>query len=144
MTDYSKAASGLKARMDAKVKRRSDLNEFFEVLRTGLSEEVQKANAELTKEGAPKIEIQRASIGEPTIELVCGKATCNVSQNRSAPSVGAVVAGDAGEKTITYLILLEESPLKACRLSVASETAEKLDAVQIASSFVEELIACAP
>src|SRR5580658_6709049 len=98
MADYSKAASDLKARINAKVKRRLDLDAFFEELRTGLTKEVEKANAELTKAAAPKIEIQPASVGEPTIELRCNKATCNVSQNRTTPSIGAVVAGEAGEK----------------------------------------------
>jgi|SRR5271168_2810850 len=155
MADYSKAASGLKARIDAKVKRRLDLDAFFEELRTGISKEVEKANAELTKEGAPKIEVQRASVGEPTIELRCNKATCDVSQDRSTPSIGAVVTGEAGEKTITYHVLLEESPLKARRLSPTSETGQKrlsltseiegkVDVVQIASTFVEELISGAP
>jgi len=144
MTNYSKAAIDLKARMDAKVKRRVDLSAFFEGLRTGLTKEVEKANVELIKEGAPKIEIQRASVGEPTIELRCGNATCNVSQDRSVPSIGAVVAGEAGEKTITYLILLEESPLNARRLGLTSEAGEKVDAVGLASAFVEELIAGAP
>jgi hypothetical protein len=144
MADYSKAASELKARMDAKLKRRLDLNDFFEGLRTGLSKEVEKANVELIREGISKIEIQRASVGEPTIDLMCGKATCNISQNRSAPSIGAVITGEAGEKTITFLILLDESPLKARRLSVTAGVGEKVDTVGLASTFVEELIAAAP
>src|ERR1700733_2550615 len=101
MTDYAKAASDLKARLNAKVKRRLDLTAFFEEVRTALSKEAAKANLELDKLNAPKIEIQQASLGEPTVELMCGEASCNVSQDRSAPSVGAVIAGESGEKTIT-------------------------------------------
>jgi hypothetical protein len=144
MTDYAKAASDLKARLNAKVKRRLDLTAFFEEVRTALSKEVAKANLELGKESAPKIEIQQASLGEPTVELICGQASCNVSQDRSAPSVGAVIAGESGEKTITFLILVDESPIRARRLSLTPETEEKVDANLLAATFVEELIMGAP
>jgi hypothetical protein len=144
MTDYTKAASDLKARLDAKVKRRLDLTAFFEEVRTALSKEAAKANLELEKQGAPKIDIQQASLGEPTIELVCGQARCNVSQDRSAPSVGAVVTGESGEKTITFLILVDESPIRARRLSLTPETEEKVDANLLAATFIEELITGAP
>jgi len=144
MPDYAKAAAELKARLDAKTKRRLDLTAFFEEVRSSLTNEVAKANSELTRVGAAKIEIQQASLEEPTIALICGKASCNVSQDRSAPSIGAVVIGEAGEKTITFLILLEETPLKARRLSLAPENEEKVDAAGLAATFVEELITGAP
>jgi len=54
------------------------------------------------------------------------------------------VIGEAGEKTITFLILLEETPLKARRLSLAPENEEKVDAAGLAATFVEELITGAP
>ncbi len=144
MTDYAKAASDLKARLNAKVKRRLDLTAFFEEVRVAISREVAKANLELAKENAPKLEIQQASLGEPTIELICDKARCNISQDRSTPSIGAVVTGEAGEKTITFLILLDETPLKVRRLSLTPQTEEKVDATGLAATFVEELITGAP
>jgi hypothetical protein len=144
MTDYAKAASDLKARLDAKVKRRLDLTAFFEEVRSNLTKEVAQANAELIKAGAPKIDIQQASLGEPTIELVCDKASCHVSQDRGAPSVGAVITGESGEKTVTFLILVDESPLRARRLSLAPDTEPKVDANALAATFVEELITGAP
>jgi hypothetical protein len=55
-----------------------------------------------------------------------------------------VVAGEAGEKTITFMILLEESPVKARRLSLTPETEAKVDPIELAASFVEELIIGAP
>jgi hypothetical protein len=144
MTDYAKAASDLKARLDAKVKRRLDLTAFFEEVRVSLTKEVTQANVELIKAGAPKIDIQQASLGEPTIELVCDKASCHISQDRSAPSVGAVIVGESGEKTVTFLILVDESPLRARRLSLAPATEPKVDANELAATFVEELITGAP
>jgi hypothetical protein len=144
MTDYAKAASELKARLDAKVKRKLDLTAFFEEVRAALTKEVAVANVELSKAGAPKVEIQPASLGEPTIELTCDKARCHVSQDRSAPSVGAAIIGESGEKTVTFLILIDESPLRARRLSLAPDTEPKIDANELAATFVEELITGAP
>jgi hypothetical protein len=144
MVDYAKAASGLKSRMDAKVKRRLDLNEFFEGVRDGLTGEVAKANAELSKAGAETVDIQQASLGEPTVELVCGKATCNISQDLNVPSIGAVISGESGAKTVTFIILIDETPVKARRVSLAPETEERVDPAQLAATFVEELIMGAP
>ena len=144
MADYAKSALGLKARLDQKIKRRLDLTAFFEGLRSALTLEVAKANIELLKVGAPKVEIQQASLGEPTIELVCDKAICHLSQDRGVPSIGAILKGESGEQTITFLVLVDESPLKACRISLTPEIEEKVDAVQIAATFVDALIAEAP
>jgi hypothetical protein len=144
MVDYPKAAFDFKARLNAKTKRKADLDAFFEGVRVNIVKEVDKANAELVREGAPKIDLQQASPHEHTIELVCRLASCKISQDRSAPSIGAVIAGEAGEKTITFMILLGESPIKAQRLTSTQETEEKIDPSELAASFVEELITGAP
>jgi len=144
MADYAKSALDLKARLNQKTKRRLDLTAFFEALRNALVAEVAKANIELLKVSAPRVEIQQASLGEPTIELVCDKATCNISQDRGVPSIGAVLKGESGEQTITFIVLLDESPLKACRVSLTPENEEKVDAGQIAATFVDALIAGSP
>jgi len=144
MTDYAKAAFDFKARLNAKTKKKADLDAFFEGVRVNIVKEVDKANIELVKAGAPKIDLQQASPHEYTIEIVCRAATCKISQDRSKPSIGAVIAGEAGEKTITFIILFEESPIKARRLSLTPETEAKIDPSEVAGSFVEELITGAP
>jgi len=144
MADYAKAASEFKARLDAKAKKRRDLYAFFEDLKTSLGTEVALANAELAAAGAPAVVLQQASEGEPTIDLVCGKAFCRISQDRSTPSIGGTVVGEAGESTITFLILTEESPLKASRVSLTPELEAKVGPAEIAATLVEALIAGAP
>lgn len=144
MVDYPKAASDLKARLNAKAKRRVDLDAFFEGVRVNIVKEVEKANVELSREGAPTIDLQLASPFEHTIELACKNARCNISQDRSVPSIGAVVTGEAGEKTTTFIILVNESPVKARRMNLTTDEAEKVDASDLAAAFVEELIMGAP
>jgi hypothetical protein len=144
MADYSKAAFDLKARLNAKARKKADLTAFFENVRVHILSEVEKANVELVKEGAPKIDLQQASPYEATIEIACRTATCIISQDRSIPSISAVVHGELGDKTIAYRILCEESPIKARKLSDASETQANVDASDMASTFVEELIMIAP
>ena len=144
MTDYAKAAFDFKARLTAKTKRKADLDDFFEGVRVNIVKEVDKANIELAREGAPRVDLQQASPHEHTIELVCRGASCKISQDRSTPSIGAVVAGESGEKTITFIILFEESPVTARRLSLTPETEAKIDSAELAASFVEELIIVAP
>jgi len=144
MTDYAKAAFDFKARLNAKTKKKADLDAFFEGVRVNIVKEVDKANIELVKASAPKIDLQQASPHEYTIEIVCRAATCKISQDRTKPSIGAVIAGEAGEKTITFIILFEESPIKARRLSLTPETEAKIDPSEVAGSFVEELITGAP
>ena len=144
MTDYAKAAFDFKARLNAKTKKKADLDAFFEGVRVNIVKEVDKANIELVKASAPKIDLQQASPHEYTIEIVCRAATCKISQDRTKPSIGAVIAGEAGEKTITFIILFEESPIKARRLSLTPETEAKIDPSEVAASFVEELITGAP
>jgi hypothetical protein len=130
--------------LNAKAKKKADLDAFFEGVRVNIVKEVEKANAELTREGAPKLDVQQASPHEYTIEIVCRTASCKISQDRSVPSIGAVVAGEAGEKTITFVILFDESPIKARKLSATPETEEKVDPSDLAATFVEELIIGAP
>jgi hypothetical protein len=144
MADYAKAASDLKARLDAKIKRRTDLYEFFEALKVDLAREVKTANEALVQAGASTVNMQQASEGEPTIELICGKATCTISQDWAVPSVGAVIVGEAGEKTVTFLIVVGEDQVTAKRVSLTPEIETKVSADDVASSFVEELIAGAP
>jgi hypothetical protein len=78
------------------------------------------------------------------MELLCRGVSCKISQDRSVPSIGAVVAGEAGEKTVTFIILIEETPVKARRLSLTPENEAKVDPADLAASFVEELITGAP
>jgi hypothetical protein len=144
MADYAKAASELKARLNAKIKRKADLNAFFEAVRTNMRKEVDKANVELYANSAPKIDIRQESPEEPTIELACGNAICKISQDRSTPSIAAVITGEAGEKTVTFIILTEESPLTAQRVSLAPANEAKVEPSYIAATIVEELITGAP
>jgi hypothetical protein len=144
MVDYSKAAFDLKARLNAKAKRRVDLDAFFEGVRVNIVKEVEKANVELLKEGAPTVDLQLASPFEHTIELACRNASCKISQDRSVPSIGAIIAGEAGEKTVTFLILVNESPVKARRINFSTDDTEKADPTDLAATFVEELIVGAP
>jgi hypothetical protein len=144
MVDYPKAAFDFKARLNAKAKRKADLDAFFEGIRLSIGKEVDKANVELSREHAPKIDVQQASPHEYTIELVCRAAKCNISQDRSVPSIGAVISGEAGQKTVTFLILIDETPVRARRLSLTPETEPKIDPAELAATFVEELITGAP
>jgi hypothetical protein len=144
MADYAKAAFDLKARLNAKAKRKADLNAFFEAVRSNIRKEVEKANAELSVNGAPKIDIRQESPEEPTIELACGSAICKISQDRSAPSIAATIKGETGEKTVTFILLDEESSVTAQRVSLAPANEEKVGPIEIASTFVEELIVGAP
>jgi hypothetical protein len=144
MVDYPKAAFELKARLNAKAKRKADLDAFFEGVRVNIVKEVEKANVELSRAGAPNVDLQQASPYEHTMELICRSASCKISQDRSVPSIGAIVAGESGSKTITFLILVDESPVKARRMILDPDSAEKVDRDELAAAFVEELIAGAP
>lgn len=144
MANYAKAASDFKARLDAKVKRRTDLSSFFEALRSSIRKEVERANVELSANSAPNIDLRQEGHEEPTIELACGKAICKISQDRTVPSVAAIVTGEAGEKTLTFIILIEESPVTAQRVSLAPALEEKVRTSEIAATIVEELIMGAP
>jgi hypothetical protein len=144
MTDYAKAALELKGRLDAKTKRRVDLYAFFESLKASLIKEVKLANVELAREGAPLVSLQPASEGEPTIEMTCGTSLCRISQDRAVPSVGAVITGESGSKTITFLIDLQELPLKSSRVSLTPEIEEKVEVSAVAAIFVEAVIMGAP
>lgn len=140
MVDYAKAAFDLKARINAKIKRRADLNTFFESLRSSVRVEVDKANVELSAVKAPTIDLRQEGYEEPTIELACGNTICKVSQDRTVPSVSAAVLSGSGEKTITFVILIEESPFTAQRVSLAPALEQKLGTDAIAATIVEELI----
>jgi hypothetical protein len=145
MVDYAKAASDLKARMNAKTKRREDLSAFFETLRVSVQGEVNKANVELSKNQAPDIAMREEGFEEPTIELRCGGAVCQIAQDRSVPSVSASILGTrplhpSAAKTVTFAILLDESPIAAQRVSLAPALEPKLDTEAIAATIVEELI----
>jgi hypothetical protein len=144
MADYAKAAAGLKARVDAKTKRKNDLTAFFESVRSSIAKEVTKANVELSANGVPKIDLQQEGFEEPKIQLQCGYAICKIALDRNAPSIAAQIVGESGEKTVTFVILTEESPLSAQRASLAPAVEEKVVASHIAATFVEELIASAP
>ena len=144
MADYAKAASELKARLDAKAKKKADLDNFFEELKLSIAAEVKKANAELAGVDAPSVDFQEASVGETTIELRCRSANCKISQDRAVPSIAAVVQGESGEKSITFVILPDESPLTAQRVSLAPAIEPKTGPPEIAAILVEELIAGAP
>ncbi len=144
MADYAKAASELKSRLDAKTKKKNDLDTFFEGVKSNIIKEVGKANAELSAVKAPKIDIRQESPDEPTIELACGIAICKISQDRSAPSIGSVIHGESGEKTVTFLILTGETPVKAQRVSLSPSTEPQVEPPEVAATIVEELIAGAP
>jgi hypothetical protein len=144
MVDYPKAAFEFKERLNAKAKRKADLDAFFEGIRVSIGKEVDKANLELSREGAPKIDLQQASPHEYTIEIVCRSATCNISQDRSVPSIGAVISGEAGQKNVAFIILIDENPIRARRLSLTPEIEPKIDPAELAATFVEELITGAP
>jgi hypothetical protein len=144
MTDYAKAASDLKARLDAKFKRIADLNEFFESVRGSIATEVASANTELAEKCAPTIAIREEGVGEPTIQLACQNAICKISQNRDVPSISAVITGESGETTLTFVILVDQSPVVGQQVSLAPATEPKLSPSEIAAKFVEALIAGAP
>jgi hypothetical protein len=144
MADYAKAATDLKARLDAKTKRRTDLYAFFEALKVGLAREVKNANEALVQLGASTMAMQQASEGEPTIELICGNAHCTISQDWAVPAVGAVIIGEAGEKTVTFVIVITEEPVMAKRVSLTPDIEAKVSVDEVAATFVEELITGAP
>jgi hypothetical protein len=144
MADYFKAASEFKARLNAKATKAASLDAFFEGVRTGIREEVANANAYLARENAPKIEFKEGWPSGASIELACASATCKVSLDPDVPSIRGVVTGEEGEKTVTFILLDEESPLKAQRVSLTPETEEKVGPPEVASTLVEELITGAP
>jgi len=145
MVDYAKAASDLKARMNAKTKRREDLVAYFEALRVSVQGEVGKANLELTNNQAPNINMREEGVEEPTIELRCWNTVCQISQDRSVPSGSAAILGanpldPSAAKTVTFAILLDESPIAAQRVSLAPALEEKLGTEAVAATIVEALI----
>jgi hypothetical protein len=140
MADYAKAAADLKARIDAKIKKKADLTAFFESVRTSMGQEVEKANIELAANKAPEIYLREEGYEEPTIELKCGSTICKVSQDRRVPSISAVVSGESGETTVTFIILTEETPFRAQRVSLAPAVEEKVGSDAIAATIVETLI----
>jgi hypothetical protein len=144
MADYAKAASDLKARLDAKYKRIADLNDFFESVRSAITTEVASANAELSARKAPTIAIREEATGEPTIQLACMNALCKIAQNRDVPSISAVITGEAGETTLTFIIQIDQSPVTAQQVSLAPAAEPRLSPAEIAARFVEALIAGAP
>jgi hypothetical protein len=144
MADYARAAAELKARLDAKYKRAADLDTFFEELRTCVQSEVNAANDELKAHGAPIVMVREESIGEPTMELTCDRAVCQISQDREKPSVGALMKGEKGETIVTFVIAVDESPVTAQRLSLAPSVEAKAGPREIAAAFVEALIDGAP
>jgi hypothetical protein len=144
MADYFKAASEFKARLNAKATRAAELDSFFEGVRTSLHEEIANANAYLARENAPKIDFKEGWPTGTAIELTCASATCKVSLDPDKPSIAGVVTGEEGEKTVTFLLLDDESPLKAQRVSLTPEIELKVGPPEVAASLVEELIAGAP
>jgi hypothetical protein len=140
MADYAKAAFDLKARINAKIKKKADLNAFFESVRTSMAKEVEKANIELSANKAPEIYLREEGYEEPTIELKCGNTVCKISQDRRAPSISAIVSGELGETTVTFIILTEETPFQAQRVSLAPAVEEKVGTDAIAATIVEALI----
>ena len=148
MADYAKAASELKARVD----KIADLVAFFESVRSNLFTETEKANSALAYENAPLIEFKQGWPDGPAIELACGNATCTVSQDIHVASIAAVVQGQAGQTTVTFLILADEStptstpisPVVARRVSLTPDIEEKVGPAEIAAAFVEALIQGAP
>ena len=144
MADYEKAAADLRARLDAKTRRAGDLDAFFEEVKASIVVEVDKANVALAATRAPRIDLRRESVGEPTMELSCDRAICKISQDRNVPSIGAAIAGEAGNATITFILLIDESPVTAQRASLAPAVEAKLGPIEIAATIVEELINRAP
>lgn len=140
MADYAKAASDLKARIDAKTKKKADLTAFFESVRASIAVEVEKANIELAANKLPEIYLREEGYEEPTIEIKCGSTVCKVSQDRTVPSISASILGEAGESSVTFLILTEETPLLAQRVSLAPAVEEKVGTDAIAATIVETLI----
>jgi hypothetical protein len=140
MVDYAKAAFDLKARINAKIKKKADLTAFFESVRTSMGQEVEKANVELAANRIPEIYLREEGYEEPTIELKCGSTVCKVSQDRKVPSISASIFGEAGETTVTFIILTEETPFLAQRVSLAPAVEEKVGTDAIAATIVETLI----
>lgn len=140
MVDYAKAAFDLKARINARIKKKADLTAFFESVRTSMGQEVEKANIELAANKAPEMYLREEGYEEPTIELKCGSTICKVSQDRNVPSISAIVSGESGETSVTYLILVDETPLLAQRVSLAPAVEEKVGTDAIAATIVESLI----
>ena len=144
MADYEKAAADLKARLDAADKRTRDLNDFFEALRAAVTKEVTKANAELAKLTLPPIMVQQEGLGEPTMRLACKHASTKITQDREVPSIIATLHGEEGDKPITFVVLPDETPITAQRVSLAPATEPKLSPVQMAEIIVEEFIHVCP
>jgi hypothetical protein len=144
MADYFKAASEFKARLTAKATKAAELDAFFESVRSGIHEEVANANAYLARENAPKIEFKEGWPQGAIIELACATAIAKVTLDPDAPSITAVIAGEDAEKTVTFILLHDQSPLKAQRVSLTPATEEKVGAHEVAAIIVEELITGAP
>jgi hypothetical protein len=147
MVDYAKAATELKARLDAKKKRIADLDSFFVFLRGDVGAETQKANVELAALAAPAIFVSAENsdeIANQTIQLTCGDAVATIAQDRTAPSLTATIASESGAKTVTFVIDPSQSPATAQRVSLAPAVEPKRGTQEIAATFVEELIASAP
>jgi len=144
MADYTKAASDLKVRLDAKAKRAANLDAFFEAVRVALSDEAEKANSALTYEGAPTIEFKEGWSTGDIIVITCATATATVTQDREAPNVAANIVSEAGEKPVTFIILPDESPVTAQRVSLSPATEPKIEPQAAAETIIQELIASAP
>jgi hypothetical protein len=144
MADYAKAASDLKARLDAKARRTANLDAFFEALRVGLSDEAEQANSALTYEGAPTIEFKEGWSTGDIIVITCGTATATITQDREAPNVAANITSETGERSVTFIILPDESPATAQRVSLSPVTEPKIEPRASAATIIEELIASAP
>ena len=144
MADYFKAASELKARLTAKATKAAELDTFFESVRSGIHEEIANANAYLARENAPKIEFKEGWPKGATIELACATATGKVALDPDAPSITAVIAGEDAEKAVTFILLHDQTPLKAQRVSLTPATEEKVGPHEVAATIVEELITGAP
>lgn len=143
MADYFKAASEFKARLTAKATKAAELDGFFESVRSGIHEEIANANAYLARENAPKIEFKEGW-PEGAIELVCATAIAKVTLDPDVPSIATVIAGEEAEKTVTFTLLHDQSPLKAQRVSLTPATEENVGPHEVAAAIVEELITGAP
>lgn len=147
MADYFKAASEFKARLTAKATKAAELDAFYESVRSGIHEEIANANAYLARENAPKIEFKEGWPKGAIIELVCSTAIAKVTLNPDAPeapTIAAVIAGEEAEKTVTFTLLHDQTPLKAQRVSLTPATEEKVGPHEVAATIVEELITGAP
>ena len=149
MTDYPQAAAELKARLDAKNKKIADYHDFWEDLRNNLLIEAEKANSALTYQDAPKIdspktETYEGAPNERVTQFTLGTATSIIHLDQEKHSIAALIKGESGEKTVTYLIDEEQSPLTASRVSISPANEPKIAPAAIAESFIEALITGAP